>query len=324
MKRTMTIVGLVCATLATAAPVAAQELEAGFWRSVREPGYARAMHLTQQGLYLWDMWRQAGGEGMSGDNPFERNAILEGAMERFGLAHRLVPTDETFLFLFARTTSLWARPEPTGEARMDDEALALYAALRELDPEFQAANVAFDVAIIHTRAHRFSDAATEYQYAIARALEPDSVHWSNLAEVTMLAGDVEEAVRLYERAIVLADQGEGAGKLLAKWGLAVALDRLGEHREALSVAEQAVLEDDLNPLHREGVFYEPAYEIHYYEGLGHAAQARIAESGQARQRALARSRESFRRFLAEGGTESPWAALAERHAQEPPTGRTPR
>jgi tetratricopeptide (TPR) repeat protein len=312
----VTAASILFGLLLTASPTRAQEVDPGFWRSVREPGYDRAIHLARQGVHLLDVHAQHARDQTSG--PHELNAILEGAIERFALAHRLAPNEPAILFMHASSLARWEQPGAAhGESRMDDEALSVFEELRALDSTYLADKVAFAIGVIHTRAHRFAEAAEEYRIAISRAIEPDAVYWSNLAEVTMLAGDVEEAVRVFERSTEIADQ-TGQEKTLALWGLAVALDRVGEHRRALEIADDALTNggDSMSILRHEDVFYEPPYELHWYEGLGHAAMARRAEDRESRERREARSRESFRRFLAEGGTESPWAALAQRHADE--------
>jgi len=305
---------LTAAALCVASPAAAQEMEPGFWRSVREPGYARAMQLTRQGLFLFRVFEQKRRLREAGTR--EQTAILEGAIERFALAHRRMPTEPLILYLYASATSNWESPTPRGEERMDDEALTLFRDLRSLDPSFESMRVAFSIAIIHTRAQRFAEAADEYRHAIARAIEPDAIQWSNMAEVTMLAGDVEEAVRLYERSIQIADE-TATEKILPLWGLAVALDRLGEHRRALEIAGEALSADhgEMAALHHPDVFFEPEHEIYWYEGLAHAAMAARADSAESRRQNEALSRESFRRYLAEGGSESQWADLARRHVE---------
>ncbi len=301
------------------APVAtAQMSEPSFWRTVREPDYARAMHLMMQGMYLLREHdvarREREQDPMSGLGPHQINAILDGAIRRFALAHHLAPTEPQILYFYAMATSLWEAPGRGGVTRRDDETLALFTQLRNIDPGFEAMAVAFSLGVVHTRDRDFEAAAQEYHRAIASALAPNDLNWANLAEVTMLSGDVEAAVGYYERAIHVAN-GNGADTVLALWGLAVALDRLGEHRRAIEVAGEALSEGGgtMTPLRADLVFFEPAYEIHWYEGLGHAALAVQAQSAEDRARAEGASVAAFRLFLARGGEESPWATLARRH-----------
>jgi tetratricopeptide (TPR) repeat protein len=322
-SRCLALLGGAIMVVAAASTAAAQDDERGFWRSVREPGHARAMHLARQGSYLLGEWGSRRKENVGG--PFELHAILEGAIERLALAHRLAPTDPMMVYLHAEAVSMWEQPGQHAGARMDDEALELFLELRALDPNFNPSNVAANIADIHTRAHRFAEAAAEYRRAIGFAIAPDPLPWSNLGEVTMLAGDLEAAVRYYERAMAIAEEiRRGAALPLSElaaalplFGLSVALDRLGEHQRALEVAEDATdaTSEGMAILRSNGVYFEPAYEIHYYEGLAHRAQAQSESDPRTRQSAWAASQESFRRFLAEGGTASRWASLAERHAE---------
>jgi tetratricopeptide (TPR) repeat protein len=107
----------------------------------------------------------------------------------------------------------------------------------------------------------------------------------NLAETSMHLGQLREAVAGYREALRLA--GHGAARRtapLAVWGLALVLDRLGEQDSAEQQARFAMtLERSMgmsNLLRTNEVFFVPAYEIHWYEGLGAAARARVAKSPQ--------------------------------------------
>ncbi len=105
----------------------------------------------------------------------------------------------------------------------------------------------------------------------------------NLAETQMHLGDLKDAIEGYREAIRLA------GRLplrdtapLATWGLAVALDRSGERIAAEKEARFALeIERSMGVqgiLRSEDVFFFPDYEVHWYEGLGSTARARVATS----------------------------------------------
>lgn len=104
----------------------------------------------------------------------------------------------------------------------------------------------------------------------------------NLAETEMHLGRLKEAVELYRESFRLAGTfPSGETPVLAVWGLAVALDRSGDVVTAEKEVRFALeIEHGMNRrapiLRTEGVFFVPAYEIHWYEGLGHAARAKIA------------------------------------------------
>lgn len=70
----------------------------------------------------------------------------------------------------------------------------------------------------------------------------------------------------------------------------------------------------MHPLRDENVFFEPAYELHYYEALGHLARAKFNVESAATARAA--SLRSWNRFLQAGGDHSKWAERARYHIEE--------
>lgn len=112
----------------------------------------------------------------------------------------------------------------------------------------------------------------------------------NLAETSMHLGDLRGAIEEYREAIRISAHLPADTKApLAVWGLAVALDRSGDHLEAEKQARFAIsLERSMgvraawgggpSPLlhDKDEVFFEPAYEIYWYDGLGAVALARSA------------------------------------------------
>jgi len=236
-------------------------------------------------------------------------------MRRLRLAEQLVPGDPEVLLLLAQAASQWENVDASGHTRrLVDQSRELYERVRALDPDYEPATVAFGLGLAHTRTHDFDLAAGEYERAITVSFTADAIMYGNLAEVNMLAGDLGRAVAHFERAIEVAQRNGKPAELLL-WGLAVALDRLGEHVNALEQAGRAIAVGGraMEPLHRGDVFYEPAYEIHWYEALGNEALARTS-TGQSRRAFLRAAEQSYHRFLSEGGEESLWADLARRHA----------
>ena len=108
----------------------------------------------------------------------------------------------------------------------------------------------------------------------------------NLAETEMHLGNLRTAIEGYRETMRLAARHPLARETapLAEWGLAVALDRSGDRIGAEKEARFAYeLEKSLGfgvrgrtLLRSETVFFYPQYEIHWYEGLGAAARARVA------------------------------------------------
>ena len=105
----------------------------------------------------------------------------------------------------------------------------------------------------------------------------------NLAETQMHLGDLKEAIEGYREALRIAGRVPARETApLATWGLAVALDRAGDRISAEKEARFALEIERSMGLHRllrsKDVFFVPPYEIHWYEGLGAAARARVAPS----------------------------------------------
>jgi tetratricopeptide (TPR) repeat protein len=103
----------------------------------------------------------------------------------------------------------------------------------------------------------------------------------NLAETQMHLGDLKEAIEGYRDAIRIAGRVPARETApLATWGLAVALDRSGDRLAAEKEARFAQeIEHSMGLgrlLRSKDVFFVPAYELHYYEGLGAAARGRVA------------------------------------------------
>ncbi len=99
---------------------------------------------------------------------------------------------------------------------------------------------------------------------------------------------------------------------LALWGLAVALDRLGEHAQALDETKAALDCHDGTTavLHSPDVFFVPAYEIHWYEALANEALANAAHGRDARIARLQSAKDELEHYLSEGGAGDRWADTA--------------
>lgn len=105
----------------------------------------------------------------------------------------------------------------------------------------------------------------------------------NLAETEMHLGNLREAVDGYREALRIAGRVPSHETApLAVWGLAVALDRSGDRvsaeKEARFALELSRSMGGRNLLRSAGVFFVPAHEVNWYEGLGAVAQARASTS----------------------------------------------
>jgi tetratricopeptide (TPR) repeat protein len=334
---------LLCAAPALAGSTQqAEHVSAPLWREVGRPGQKRARALLEQALahlregnrQLPSDWRALcnhtlamsfGDEGLVplsararalrelSRQALRKRAHFDSALVRLRRALQLDPDDAELQYALGRVLMAWEQPGPAWTCmseRRDREAGDVLLALRAHHPDFMPDMVAFDLAVVLTRRAQFAQAAQAYADAIALALdgEDTAVMRANLAEVTMLAGDLEGAVTHYERALRATNGGRDY--LLTLWGLAVALDRLGEHDAALIDARKAVDAEGghMQVLRSDGVFFEPEHEIHMYEGLGHEAIAARSEADAARE--LSAAAASYRAFIDAAGNASTFSTAA--------------
>jgi tetratricopeptide (TPR) repeat protein len=257
-----------------------------FWKNARSPDARRVETLLRQGRA--QLYPALGlGLMLGSDLSTHRRVAVENAIARFERARRLAPDDPEVLYLCGKALALWERRGPSGRLdRRSRDAISRFEALRRVDPLYEAEDVAFELGVLFTREGDYGRAAAEYERALSLRIDETSrgTILGNLAEVTMMSGNLEEAVHYYERAI---QEGGSDERLLSLWGLAVALDRLGEHAEALERARKA-LRDDQRPmavLKQSTVFFVPPYESHYYDGIGLLAMAeeQAGEDGSAEQ-----------------------------------------
>jgi len=314
---------ILCATVC--APAFASEGERGrpvdqtsdFWRELRQPGHRRAQQLLSQGIRMLQTASQE-------SRPFRKAALIGNALARFTLARSHVPDDPELLFFHARALALYERPVPGSRRteRRDDDAIALYERLREVAPDHRVEEVGFELGILYTRVRDHEKAIAAYERSVTHALSDDQtpISYSNMAEVRMMSGDLQGAVADYERAVSLSRSGgplHGRSLALSLFGLSVAMDRLGEHGGAVEKAGDAVSAGggSLGVLRSDGVFYEPAAEIHWYEALGHLAMADGADPND-RPQHLRRALQSWRSYVRLATDDDPWKELAERRLEE--------
>lgn len=262
---------------------------APFWREVQAPGSMRADQLVADARAIVQSEGSVGGEwtnvcrALRSEDVFStylrewalRSAAFENAEARLRRAQELSPRDPRIAFLLAWVVESWQRPlRNCAVRRRDEEAVTLFRAVRDLDPNYRAEEVAFELGILHSRLNQSALAIAEYERRLQVSLNDDdtsSVH-GNLAEVLMQSGDLTNAVAHYEEAVRIAERrGNATAELsLARWGLAVALDRLGEFSAALATARRAMEanSNSMSVLRDRGVFFVPAYELHYIEALG--------------------------------------------------------
>jgi tetratricopeptide (TPR) repeat protein len=255
-----------------------------FWEAARNPDAPRIDALLRQGRARL---QPALGLGLLlGTDAFaHRRAGIENALARFERALTIDPQHAEALYLSGRALALWERRTPQGQVeRRTQEAIARFEALSRVAPLYEAEDVAFELGVLYTREGDFVGASEAYKRALLLRVDGGSrsVLLGNLAEVMMMREDLDESVRLYEQAVA---EGSREERVLSLWGLAVALDRLGEKGESMERARQAIRDDQrpMGALKQNSVFFVPAYESHYYDGLGLLALAEVeaAEQGKA-------------------------------------------
>ncbi|HEX5657813.1 MAG TPA: hypothetical protein VFX59_11490 [Polyangiales bacterium] len=278
---------------------------ADYWTRLLEPDRARAQRLVQEGNAQLSPALALGllsAAGLPGDFAAQRALAVEGARTRFALAMQLDPSRREARLAHALTLS--EDDEPSRRAAIEE-----LHALRTLDPLYEAEQVAFQLGVLHARGRELDAARSEYERALALHDDParQPTILLDLAEVLMFQGELSRAVALYERA---AREADANGRVLALWGQAVALDRMGEHAQALVDARRAIASDraPFAALQRLGVFFVPAYEREYYEALGHLALDELEHGTHARE-----ALHGFERYLQADGGSGPFAQDARDH-----------
>lgn len=146
----------------------------------------------------------------------------------------------------------------------------------------------------------------------------------NRAEAEMRLGNLDAAVDGYKDVVYRCEHAkfghpcEEQTLVLARWGLAVALDRNGDPTGSASVAAVAAAEDPEEQIigDRENVFFVPDYERDWYYGVGRAERARHEPDPT---RAVAMWTLTFHTwldYLARATPDDRWRPLAHAHAAD--------
>lgn len=313
MRRGLTALALAAAWMTWPADGHALEPEGSrFWSDVRRERGSLARSLAERAELRLVASRDL--------PPYARIEWVRAAHADLNRAHLLAPFDLEIAFLRARAaTEESLLPSVRDRRSMIRLAIARYLEIRARDPEHRAVSVAFDLAILHTRLHDFAAASEEYRRARDALLDPrgSATIIANLAEITMLAGDLERACAYFDEAVELAASSGGDHSLvLSLIGAAVAYDRLGNGARAIELARRArgISGGRITATRAPGVFYEPDEELHYYDAMDALAWASDA-SGAELARALGEARKALARFL-EIGPRSPFAPRAAQRLEE--------
>jgi tetratricopeptide (TPR) repeat protein len=147
----------------------------------------------------------------------------------------------------------------------------LQSALAAAPDHPSAIDAYWSLAIAYVKLGRFDDEIDAYEEFLRRATSPDQRVRAlcNRAESQLRRERLGDALRDYRESLVLQPDD-----VLCHWGYAVALDRSGDAPAAMGEAKTAITYDPLDQaLSNPGVFFLPAYERFWYEGLGAMARA---------------------------------------------------
>jgi tetratricopeptide (TPR) repeat protein len=244
----------------------------------------------------------------------QRRDALDAALRELELARGIAPRDPDVARLRAQILVLWEEPASIERCEVAQRTRAAIQALREwheLRPELASSASWGELGALFARDGEYVNAAIAYRRALALALDAGerSTAYAQLAQATMLAGDAAAALPYYQRALASAEPGRTSA--LLRLGLAVALDRLGEHARAIEQAVQGVsaVERSLDWLGPESMSFEPASERFVYRALAHEAIAELMP--EARALSLEAAAESYAAFLARAGESHLYRNAAE-------------
>jgi tetratricopeptide (TPR) repeat protein len=147
----------------------------------------------------------------------------------------------------------------------------LLGALKVAPNDPRAASAWFQVAICDAKLEKRDEEAKAYLAALALEDDPAqrALLLGNLAEARMSVGDLDGARDAAETSVQLHPID------LVRYTLGVILDRAGDEYGAIEQVKLATSGVNfLGLLRQPGVFFEPEYELSYYEALGFLAAAR--------------------------------------------------
>lgn len=275
-----------------------QGAEPGVWDVAREPRLVQdvAAFRDAQRVFL---------QSTSGDLNSERLHLVK-AKQRLDRVDAASSPDARVRFFYGRVLS--------GLGHSERAARVIESALKMAPNHPAAADAWFTLAVCHARLGRPDDEQKAYERALMRQTSPRqrSTILSNMAESAMARGRADDATKLFERAISIASDN-----VLAKWGIAVALDRSGDVHGALQHAAYALSQDpDGAELDGPTVFFEPAYERHWYHALRAMVYGEDAKNPEQQLVWFELAEKKWMDYLQEALPFDPWLDVARaRHAR---------
>lgn len=186
---------------------------------------------------------------------------------------------------------------PPAIERMPDHPLALRAM--------------FDLAVAYARSDRPADEVRTYDMLLERQTDESWRHvvLMNRAESRAKLGQLDEAIADYRASIALSPDMDG---VLARWGLAVTLDRSGDFARAMEEAVAAYAFDDgeVSRIDRGGVFFVPAYDRWWYHAIRQMAAGRAASNPDDKLMGYERAVAFWSAFVAQAPSSERWLPLA--------------
>jgi tetratricopeptide (TPR) repeat protein len=206
------------------------------------------------------------------------------------------------------------------------DAIRVLQAALALEPDSPAAPDAWEsLAYAAAKLDQSSLERDAYDAYLALAQGGDSLNIrGNRAEAEMRLGNLDAAIEGYKDVIYRCEHvsfGHACNEqtlVLARWGLAVALDRNGDPAGSASVAANAVAEDPDEQIigDRENVFFVPDYERDWYYGIGRAERARHEPDPKRAVAIWTLTLHTWLDYLARATPDDRWRPLAHAHAAD--------
>jgi tetratricopeptide (TPR) repeat protein len=174
-----------------------------------------------------------------------------------------------------------------------------------------AVDAYWSLAIAYVKLGRFDDEIDAYEEFLRRSTAPyqRARALCNRAESQIRRDKLGDALRDYRESLVLQPED-----VLCHWGYAVALDRSGDAPGGMVEAKTAITFDPLDQeLSNPGVFFLPAYERFWYEGLGAMARAQQIDDPATSVLWWDAAVVKWAGYLAFAPADDRWAALAKAH-----------
>ncbi len=201
-----------------------------------------------------------------------------------------------------------------------EKAIAVYVPALAMAPnDPSAADALAYLAYSYAKLDRSQEEREVYEKYLGRVTDDRlrATAMLNLAEAEMRLGNLREAIAGYKDTILLTEQlPNGVSQthtlILGIWGLAVALDRDGQSRDAVMQARRAVMmdPDDRVIAHDPNVFFVPAYERHWYLAIGATARATDEKQPAEAAKLWKKVEDQWTKFIDPADPRDRWLAMA--------------